>query len=63
MNKKKEKKAKKTNKKLEKDSQLLVRVNSKERDRFMEICEELDTTAAREIRRFMREFIEDYESL
>lgn len=63
MNKKKQKKAKKTGKKLEKDSQLLIRVNRKERDRFMEICEELDTTAAREIRRFMREFIEDYESL
>ena len=60
MNKKKQKKSKK---KLKKDTQLLIRVNSEERDRFMEICEELDTTAAREIRCFMREFIADYEAL
>jgi len=53
----KEKKSKK------KDSQLLIRVNGAERERFLEICEELDTSAAREIRRFMREFIKDYEAL
>jgi len=55
--KKKEKKSKK------KDSQLLIRVNSEERDRFLEICNEMDTSAAREIRRFMREFVTEYEDL
>lgn len=54
---------KKEQKKKKKDGQLLLRVNSEERDRFLEICEELDTSAAREIRRFMREFITDYEKL
>lgn len=44
-----------------KDSQLLIRVNSDERDRFIDICEELDTSAAREIRRFMRDFIAENE--
>jgi len=56
MKKKKDKKAKK------KDSQLLIRVNGEERDRFLEICEELDTSAAREIRRFMRDIIEANEN-
>ena len=42
-----------------KDSQLLLRVNSVERDTFVTLCEELDTSAAREIRRFMRSFIKE----
>lgn len=45
-----------------KDSQLLIRVNSEDRDRFLEICEEQDTSAAREIRRFMRDFIAENEA-
>ncbi len=57
MRSKKDKKSKK------KDSQLLIRVNKEERDRFLEICEELDTSAAREIRRFMRGFITENEKL
>jgi hypothetical protein len=39
-----------------KDSQLLIRIASEERAAFVRLCEELDTTAAREIRRFIREF-------
>lgn len=39
-----------------KDSQLLIRIASAERAAFIRLCEELDTTAAREIRRFIREF-------
>jgi len=49
---KKEKKEKK-----KKDSQLLIRVNGDDRDKFLEVCDSLDTSAAREIRRFMRDFI------
>lgn len=40
-----------------KDSQLLIRINAAERDQFVALCEELDTSAAREIRRFMRRFV------
>jgi len=54
---------KKDKKSTKKDSQLLIRVNKEERDRFLEICEELDTSAAREIRRFMRGFITENEDL
>lgn len=50
--------AKKPKKKKDrKDSQLIIRINGKERDQFVELCEELDTSAAREIRRFIRDFI------
>lgn len=40
-----------------KDAQLLIRINSAERDEFIALCEELDTSAAREVRKFIRNFI------
>lgn len=40
-----------------KDSQLLLRINKTERDEFIALCEDLDTSAAREIRRFIKQFI------
>jgi hypothetical protein len=39
----------------QKDAQLIVRIKKAERDTFMELCEKLDTSAAREIRRFIRD--------
>jgi len=39
------------------DAQLLIRINGEEREQFLALCEELDTSAAREIRRFIRGFI------
>lgn len=40
-----------------KSAQLVLRVEKAERDAFVELCETMDTTAAREIRRFMRDFV------
>ena len=40
-----------------KGSQLVIRLDKAERDAFVTLCERLDTSAAREIRRFMREFV------
>jgi len=40
-----------------KNSQMLIRINDEERARFIALCEELDTSAAREVRRFIRDFI------
>lgn len=40
-----------------KDSQLLIRISTAEREQFLQLCEELDTSAAREIRQFIRAFI------
>lgn len=44
-------------KKNKKDSQLVIRINSEQRDQFVALCEELDTSAAREIRRFIKKFL------
>ncbi len=40
-----------------KDSQLLLRINREERDEFVAICEDMDTSAAREIRKFIKQYI------
>ena len=44
-----------------KDSQLVIRINSEERDKFVALCDELDTSAARELRRFIRLFLADHQ--
>ncbi|MDZ4085501.1 MAG: hypothetical protein U1E69_01745 [Tabrizicola sp.] len=44
-------------KKKKKSSQLVIRIEEGERDAFAKLCDKLDTTAAREIRRFMREWV------
>ncbi|GAA6168767.1 hypothetical protein [Sessilibacter corallicola] len=43
-----------------KDSQLIVRINGEEREEFINLCEHLDTSAAREIRHFIRDFIKKH---
>lgn len=40
-----------------KDAQLIIRISKEERKAFIDLCEALDTSAAREIRGFMREFV------
>lgn len=45
-----------------KNSQLVIRINNEERDRFVELCDELDTSAAREIRRFIRGFMAEHDA-
>ncbi|MEQ9261415.1 MAG: hypothetical protein RIG84_20195 [Roseovarius sp.] len=55
MNKKDDKKDKK--KAGKKDSQLILRLDKAERDEFIKLCKEMDTSAAREIRAFIRDFV------
>ncbi|WP_201751616.1 hypothetical protein [Paraglaciecola mesophila] len=43
-----------------KNSQLIVRINDQERAEFVDLCEELDTSAAREVRRFIRQFVNEH---
>ena len=52
---------KKTKHKNKKDSQLVIRINGEERDRFVAVCEDLDTSAAREIRTFIKSFLRKHE--
>jgi hypothetical protein len=44
-------------KKKKKSSQLVIRIEAGERDAFVKLCDQMDTSAAREIRRFMREWV------
>ena len=52
-----------TKKKSKKDSQLVIRINSVERDQFVHLCDELDSSAAREIRGFIRDFLRNNKSV
>jgi hypothetical protein len=54
-------KAEKT-KKARKDAQLIIRISKEERDDFVELCDGLDTSAAREIRRFIRGFLREHDN-
>ncbi|MEL7345983.1 MAG: hypothetical protein AAFN59_14195 [Pseudomonadota bacterium] len=40
-----------------KDSQLVLRLDKGERDAFVALCKDMDTSAAREIRAFIRGFL------
>ena len=46
-----------------KDSQLLIRISTAEREEFLRLCEEMDTAAARELRLFIRGFIKKHQSV
>ena len=48
-------------KKKNKDAQLVLRLNGELRDEFIRACKDLDTTAAREIRRYIKRFLKRYE--
>ncbi len=50
------------NRKAKKDAQLVLRLNHDLRDRFVDACQDLDTTAAREVRRFIKRFLRRYEN-
>jgi len=49
-------------KKKKKNSQLIIRINQEERDEFVSLCDELDTSAAREVRRFIRSFLAEHQT-
>ena len=54
---------KRERKSTKKDSQLIIRIKKEERDLFIDLCDELDTSAAREIRLFIRSFLDRHEDL
>lgn len=49
---------KKSNKK---DSQLVLRLDKAQRDAFVSLCNDMDTSAAREIRAFIRHFLKEHD--
>jgi hypothetical protein len=48
-------------KKSRKDAQLVLRLDKELRDRFVDACQDLDTSAAREVRRFIKLFLRRYD--
>lgn len=50
-----------TEQKLRKNSQLIIRINEAERRQFITLCEQTNTSAAQEVRRFIRSFVESRE--
>ncbi|KZN45046.1 hypothetical protein [Pseudoalteromonas luteoviolacea] len=40
-----------------KDAQLIVRINKAQRDEFVALCNELDTSSSKEIRKFIKRFV------
>lgn len=52
---------KKKKSKTKKEAQFVIRLDRDMRDEFVQTCQELDTTAAREIRRFIKRFLRQYE--
>lgn len=44
-----------------KDSSLLVKINAEDKRRFIELCEEQDTSASREVRHFIRRYLKEAE--
>lgn len=41
----------------DKEIKLVVRIEAKLRDAFIDACQDMDTTASREVRRFIRDFL------
>ena len=52
---------KKDKKKNKKDAQLVLRLDRETRDRFKDACQDLDTSSAREIRKFIKRFLKRYD--
>lgn len=53
---------KEKDKKKKKDAQLVLRLDGELRDRFLDACQDLDTSAAREVRRFIKRFLKRYDA-
>lgn len=52
---------KKRTKKNKKDSQLVIRINRKIRDKFVDLCDEQDKSAAGEIRKFINNYLKQHQ--
>lgn len=54
-------KRQKGSKKTNKEAQLVLRVEKDLRDDFLAACQSIDSSASREIRRFIKQFMKRYE--
>lgn len=54
-------KKKKPKTKTKKEAQLVIRLDKELRDTFVAACQDIDTSASREMRRFIKRFLARYE--
>ena len=47
--------------KKEKNDQLLIKINKQDKKKFIRLCESDDTSASREIRKFIERFIKEHD--
>jgi len=45
---------------LKKDDTLIIKINKEQKKEFIQICKDDDTSASREIRNFIKKFIEKH---
>ena len=45
---------------MKKDDNLLIKINKEEKKAFIEMCKEEDTSASREVRRFIKQYIKEH---
>lgn len=48
--------------KTKKEAQLVIRLDKDLRDQFVDTCQHLDTSASRELRRFIKKFLVRYQN-
>ena len=44
---------------MKKDDTLLVKINKEQKKEFIELCKQIDTSASREVRNFIKKFVEE----
>lgn len=44
---------------MKKDDTLIVKINKEQKKEFIQLCKDVDTSASREVRHFIKKFIED----
>jgi hypothetical protein len=46
---------------MKKDDTLIIKINKEQKKEFIELCKDIDTSASREVRNFIKKFIESNE--
>ena len=45
---------------MKKNDTLIVKINKEEKKEFLELCKNIDTSASREVRHFIRKFVTEH---
>lgn len=45
---------------MKKDDNLLIKINKEQKKEFIQLCKDIDTSASREIRHFIKKFIAEH---